>query len=294
MNCRNGHKAYTKISVRVLSVRGIVLGTDVKEVIVRRVVWLCLLTGLYGLGTGSNCQAEEWTTIRGRIVFDGTPPTNPLLDITRDEEYCGSFGLRDESLVVNPRNNGVKNVAIFLRNKKPVHVHPSYADAEKTAVALDNKECQFVPRMQTLRTGQTWKVTSTDAIPHNVAVFAQRNDPFSQIIPQGKALEKTFARPESRPIKVDCSIHAWMRAYLIITDHPYAAVTDENGAFEIRHVPQGTRTFRFWHERPGYVKAITHNGTNRKLKTGNWELNIEEHVLDLGNLQVDETMFADD
>jgi hypothetical protein len=278
----------------VLGVPRFVLGTDVKEVIVRRVVWLCLLTGLCGLGTGSNCQAEEWTTLRGRIVFDGTPPETPLLDIRRDEDYCGPFGLRDESLVVNLKNNGLKNVAIFLRNKKPVPVHPSYADAKNTAIALDNNECQFVPRMQTLRTDQTWQVTSTDTIPHNVAVFAQRNDPFSQIIPRGKALEKTFARPESRPIKVDCSIHAWMRAYLIITDHPYAAVTDENGTFEIRYVPQGTRTFRFWHERPGYVKAITHNGIERKLKTGNFDLNVTGDILDLGELTVDATMFDDD
>jgi len=145
--------------------------------------------------------------------------------------------------------------------------------------------------MQTLRTGQTWTVTSTDSIPHNVAVFARRNDPFSEIIPQGRSLEKVFARMESRPIKVDCSIHAWMRAYLIITDHPYAAVTDANGAFEICHVPQGTRTFRFWHERPGYVKAVTQNGTHRKLKSGNWDLDIKGDVLDLGELRVNASMF---
>lgn len=270
------------------------LETDVKEVIVRRVVWLCFLIGLCGLGTESHCQAAEWTTLRGRIVFDGPPPKTPLLNIRRDEDYCGPFGLRDQSLVVNLKNNGLKNVAIFLRNKKPVPVHPSYADAENTVVALDNNECQFVPRMQTLRTNQTWQVTSTDTIPHNVAVFAQRNDPFSQIIPQGMALKKQFARSESRPIKVDCSIHAWMRAYLVITDHPYAAVTDENGTFQIRYVPQGTRTFRFWHERPGYVKAITHNGIKRKLKTGNFDLNVTGDLLDLGELTVGATMFNDD
>ncbi|MCH2212403.1 MAG: hypothetical protein MK110_13950 [Fuerstiella sp.] len=259
----------------------------------RQVVCLSLLTGLWGLGTLPNCCAEQWTTIRGRIVFSEDSPEPPLLDVTRDEDYCGPFELKNEALMVNPENRGVRNVAIFLRNRKPVPVHPSYADTANNPVALDNSKCRFVPRMQKLRTGQTWQAGSTDTISHNVAVFAQRNDPFSQIIPRGKPIEKVFAKPESRPVKVACSIHAWMRAYIIITDHPYAAVTDINGEFEIAHVPQGMRTFRFWHERPGYVKAVTHNGSKQKFKSGNWELTVTGKILNLGELEVDAAMFAE-
>ena len=269
------------------------LVSAVKEVIVRKVIHLSLLAGLCGLGTAPNCCAKGWTTIRGRIVYSENAPKMPLLKVTRDEDYCGSFGLKNEALVVNQKNHGLRNVVIFLKNKEPVPVHSSYAKQAKAAVTLDNRQCRFIPRIQTLRTGQTLKASSTDTIPHNVAVFAQRNDPFSQIIPQGKALEKVFAKPESRPVKVDCSIHAWMRAYLVITDHPYAVVTDENGEFEIAHVPRGIRTFRFWHERPGYVKAVTYNDTEQKLKYGNWDLDVTGDVLDLGELKVGATMFEE-
>ena len=270
------------------------LVSAVKEVVVGQVIRLSLLVGLCGLGTSSKCCAEGWTTIRGRIVYSDGVPETPLLEVTRDADYCGPFELKDEALVVHPKNRGLRNVAIFLRNKTPVPVHPMYMETAQAPVALDNNKCQFSPRMQTLRTGQTWEASSTDTIPHNVAVFAQRNDPFSQIIPRGKTLKKVFAMPESRPVKVECSIHAWMRAYLIITDHPYAAVTDENGEFEIAHVPQGTRTFRFWHERPGYVKSVMHDGTRRKLKSGNWTLDVTGDVLDLGDLTVDAEMFQED
>lgn len=260
----------------------------------RQVVCLSSLIGLCALGAASSSVAQDWTTIRGRIVYSEDAPSKPALEVTRDEDYCGPFGLKDESLVVNPKNRGLKNVAIYIRTKKKVPVHPSYSEAAKTAVTLDNQKCQFVPRMQTLRTGQTWRATSTDAIPHNVAVFARRNDPFSEIIPKGQALEKTFASPESVPIRVDCSIHAWMRAYLVITDHPYAVVTDENGEFELAHVPQGEWTFRFWHERPGYIKSVTQDGKSRKLKTGTWNLDVSGQVLDLGDLTVDAATFQDD
>lgn len=266
----------------------------VKDVTVCRVVHLLMLAGLCGLGRVSSCQAEDWTTVRGRIVYSQDAPRRSLLDVTRDEDYCGPFGLKNETVVVNQKNRGLRNVAIFLRSKKSVAVHPSYAEAVKKSVTLDNEKCRFTPRMQTIRTGQTWKATSTDTIPHNVAVFAQRNDPFSQIVPQGAAIERVFAQPESRPIRVDCSIHAWMRAYLIITDHPYAAVTDKNGGFEIAYVPCGIRTFRFWHERPGYVKSLVYNGKDRELKSGNWSLEITGDVLDLGELTVDARMFQQD
>lgn len=265
-----------------------------KKVVVRRVVCLSALVGLSGLQTVSSCSAEEWTTIRGRIVYSADAPALPSLDVTRDADYCGPFELKDEALVVHPQNRGLRNVAVFLRSRGPVPTHPSYLRARNAPVVLDNIRCRFSPRMQTLRTGQIWEASSTDTIPHNVAVFAQRNDPFSQIIPRGKALQKVFAVPESRPVKVECSIHAWMRAYLIITDHPYAAATDENGAFEIAHVPQGTRTFRFWHERPGYVRSLTHNGTHQELKAGNWTLDVAGDVLDLGDLTVDAGMFEED
>lgn len=259
----------------------------------RQPICLCVLTGLCGLATIIDVQADDWTTLRGRIVFSTDAPERAPLEVTRDEDYCGPFNLKDDSLVVHADNRGVKNVAIFLRTKKDVPVHPSYDGITDKAVQLDNDQCRFVPRMQTLRTGQTWQATSTDTIPHNVAVYARRNTPFSQIVPQGKALEKTFDRAESVPIRIDCSIHAWMRAYLIITEHPYAAVTNDNGEFEIRHVPQGTWTFRFWHERPGYIKSLTQQGEARSLKTGNWDLDLTGDELDLGDLVVDAEAFED-
>lgn len=267
--------------------------SPVKEETVRQLNCLCVLTGLCGLLTAVEGHADDWTTLRGRIVFSTDAPEQAPLEITRDEDFCGPFDLRNESLVVHPENRGVSNVAIFLRTKKDVPVHPSLTAAVESAVQLDNQGCRFVPRMQTLQTGQTWQATSTDTIPHNVAVYARRNNPFSQIVPQDKPLEVVFSKAESVPIRVDCSIHAWMRAYLIITDHPYAAVTNEDGEFEIRQVPPGTWTFRFWHERPGYVTALNHAGETRKLKSGNWDLEITGDVVDLGDLVVDAAMFEE-
>ena len=254
---------------------------------------LLMLIGICALGNSHAASGDEWTTIRGRFVYDGQAPQPAPLEITRDEDFCGPFRLKNESLLVNPKSNGLQHVAIFLRTKKDVAIHPSYATAKEKAVRLDNVECRFVPRMQVLRTGQTWEAASTDTIPHNVAVYAQRNDAFSQIVPVGRPLERVFAKAESRPVRIDCSIHAWMRAWVIITDHPYAAATDEDGRFEIAHVPQGKWSFRLWHERPGYIRELKRDGNVYKLKAGMWELDVTGKTLDLGDLRVSAAIFEE-
>lgn len=224
--------------------------------------------------------AEDWGTLKGRIVYDGKLPDVQRLEITRDEDVCGQHKLTDESLIVNRENRGLKNVVVWLYSKKDVPVHPSLMEMPKPA-KLDNKDCRFVPRIVRLRANQPLQAVNSDPVAHNVAVYARRNQPFSVVVPKDQPLERTFARGELLPIRVDCSIHAWMRAYLIITDHPYSAVTDKDGNFVIKNVPQGEWDFRFWHERPGYIKALR----GEELKRGTLNLKVTQEV-NLGDLKV--------
>ena len=56
-----------------------------------------------------------------------------------------------------------------------------------------------------------------------------------------------------------------MVAYWVILDHPYAAISDENGNFEIKDLPVGTHEFNVWQESAGYLdKKYTVN-----IKDGN-------------------------
>ena len=244
------------------------------------------------LSTGS-ANSEEWSTLKGRIVFPGDIPAQVPLVITRDEEVCGGIGLLDETLIVNKQNRGLQNVVVWLSSKTEVPVHPSLMDRSKP-VRLDNKDCRFVPRIVPIRTKQVLQCTSTDPVSHNVAVYARRNQPFSIIVPKGEPLERTFRREELLPIRVDCSIHAWMRAYLVVTEHPYAAVTDSNGRFTIKHVPRGKWQFRFWHEMPGYLDTLNDGTQAVELARGTWELDLNTAEHDLGELTVNETQFSVD
>ena len=59
---------------------------------------------------------------------------------------------------------------------------------------------------------------------------------------------------EQEPISVVCDIHAWMRAYHLPIDHPFAAVSGEDGTFEIKDLPAGKHEFKIWHEAGGMLE----------------------------------------
>jgi len=263
-----------------------------KSMIFTTIVRGSLIVTLVAFGI-VRCVAQEWTTLKGRVVVTDTIPAPTKLDITRDENVCGKFNLVDESLIINPKNNGLQNVVIWLSSKKPVPVHPSLADLPKP-VQLDNKDCRFQPRVVKLRTKQILQSTNADPVAHNVAVYARRNQPFSIVVPEDKPLERSFDREELMPIRVDCSIHAWMRAYLVITEHPYSAVTDKDGKFSIPKIPQGEWEFRIWHERSGYFSQPTIDGKTAELKRGTVTLQLSGEQRDLGELVAKAAEFTED
>jgi hypothetical protein len=48
-----------------------------------------------------------------------------------------------------------------------------------------------------------------------------------------------------------CDVHGWMNAYVGVLDHPYYAVTKDDGKFTLKDLPAGTYTVEAWHEKLG-------------------------------------------
>jgi hypothetical protein len=52
-----------------------------------------------------------------------------------------------------------------------------------------------------------------------------------------------------------------MKAWFIVVDQPYTAVSDGNGSFQIKDVPPGTYQLQVWHEAlGGETKPVTVKG----------------------------------
>ena len=51
------------------------------------------------------------------------------------------------------------------------------------------------------------------------------------------------------PFYIKCDVHPWMKTWVLVSDHPYYAVTDSNGDYEIKNVPAGTYEVVCWQEK---------------------------------------------
>jgi plastocyanin len=119
------------------------------------------------------------------------------------------------------------------------------------AVVLDQRGCMFVPRVIALHTGQTLAVKNSDPVSHNVHPMPQNSREWNQQqAPGAPDLARRFIRPEVM-IPVKCNVHSWMRSYIGVMDHPYFAVTGNNGEFQWTQIPPGEYTVAVWHETLG-------------------------------------------
>lgn len=217
------------------------------------------------LAIAAACSAPtanaQWGTIKGQVVLNGDLKAPALIvkkgdGSVKDAAVCAVDDIPDESLVIDPKTKGIANVVIWL-TKKPAKIHPNLAKSKNAEVAFDQKGCRFSPHVLLVRTDQTVRVLSGDNIAHNTHTYPLKNKQENFIVAPNdrKGISVPSVNLEERlPAKVGCDIHPWMQAWWVILDHPYAAVTNEKGEFEIADLPEGEHEFRVWQEKVGYLE----------------------------------------
>lgn len=187
-------------------------------------------------------DVKDGGSISGTVKFKGTAPAPKKLDVSKDKEVCGKSPKVDQSLVVNNGNlaNAVVTITDIKTGKK--------IDAKK--VTLDQKGCEYQPHVLAFPVGTTVEILNPDGILHNVHSYSKANSPFNMAQPKfKKTLDVKIDKPEA--IEVKCDVHGWMQGWLVATESPYVAVTDNSGNFKLTDVPPGSYTVEVWHEKLG-------------------------------------------
>ena len=180
--------------------------------------------------------------IRGVVSYTG-PAEPKKLPVTIDQYVCGK-DKQSEELVVGPQR-GVKNAVVWLQTPPPGAAWPS----APVKVEMDQKGCAFVPRVVLVPAGGTVEFLNSDRLLHNLHSASKENPTFNRTQPRGRAIPIAFAKPEI--IRVNCDLHSWMRAWVVVADHPFYALTTDAGEFELPDVPPGTYTLQIWQETLG-------------------------------------------
>jgi hypothetical protein len=185
------------------------------------------------------------STIKGKVLLEGTPPENPVLKMSSDPA-CGTAEVRAESYLVE--NGNLQNVFVHIQDGLG---NKYIFDTPTEPVKLDQKGCRYTPHVVGVRVTQPLEVSNSDETLHNVHGMPRVNREFNQGQPiVGMKNTVAFTSPEVM-VPFKCDVHAWMSAYVGVVSHPYFAVTGKDGTFELKTVPPGTYTIEAWHEKLG-------------------------------------------
>jgi hypothetical protein len=212
--------------------------------------------------TGSVIAAADarppaaWVTVTGRVVLpEGVPVPAPKF-------LPGpAAGVPDERVVVDPKTRGVRNVTVWLRpdSTDPAarlaadEVHPADARRPARAVVLDfGPRLVFEPRVAAARVGDRVSLQNLSPAATNVAWDSFNNGKANVALAPGQLVQLPAPLvAEGDPI--------WVRSGTVPTggcvrvfDHPYYAVTDAAGRFELRDAPAGKYRLAYWHDGFGF------------------------------------------
>ena len=183
-------------------------------------------------------------TVSGTVKWQGALPRIPTLAITKDAQICDpdSHKTRDlERLLVAPEG-GVANTLVYIKDissGKAMDIPPQRQ-------FLDQRNCRYEPHILLVPQSANLQMKSSDATLHTVHMdgAATYNLPFPF---PNQVVSRQMSTPGLVNLKCNGG-HTWMNAELFVVPHPYYAVTDQNGKFELTNIPPGEYTIVAWHE----------------------------------------------
>jgi hypothetical protein len=233
--------------------------------------------------------------LKGKVSFKGDKATLKLDEATKilqaemakkDSDHCFlKDALKAETEQQTWRiadDGGLANVIVYLKPPRgtyfTVNLKKVKFDKEKI---LDQPHCAYVPHVFVLfpqywdadgkkqSTGQQLFIRNSAKMNHNTSI---EEFGFNQIINAGKQVTVEDVKAGTKPLMFKCTIHPFMTAYALALNHPYAAVTNAKGEFEIADVPADVPVeIVVWHEE-GVCKDYE-KGKGVTLKSGENKMN---------------------
>ncbi len=122
----------------------------------------------------------------------------------------------------------------------------AFEDVRPGRARLDQRGERFVPHVLAIRAGTTVDFPNNDRTYHNVFSLSKARRFDLGRYSAGESRAVRFDRPGI--VRVFCDIHSHMNAFILVFSHPYFAVTDADGRFDLGRVPPGEYRLAIWHE----------------------------------------------
>jgi hypothetical protein len=187
---------------------------------------------------------QDGGTIKGTVKWQGALPHLVPSEINKDQQVCDPLGQKHRDLgrlIVAP-DGGVANTVVYLRNV----TRGKAMDLPVLRRSLNQKNCRYEPHILLVPHDAILTVRSSDPILHTVHMSgsADYNLPFTT---EGQEISRPMNREGVVSLRCNAG-HVWMNGEMIVAPHPYYAVTDSEGKFELTDVPAGEYEIAAWHE----------------------------------------------
>ena len=194
--------------------------------------------------------------IHGKITFDGKAPKMKSLRMDADPVCVANNEVapRKEWLILD-ENNGLKNVLVFVKESPSGGSLEGDLNLVEKHAVIDQKGCVYVPHVLGVMVGQKLDILNSDGTLHNIHALPKVNKEFNKAMPRSKKQMTVQFDKSEAPFKVKCDVHPWMGAFIGVFDHPYFAVTGDDGSYVISGLEPGDYVIEAWHEKLGSQTA---------------------------------------
>lgn len=180
-------------------------------------------------------------TVAGQVTMDGPFPRLAPITVWKHREFCGEERV-PAALRIGP-GGAVADALVFLEGDGLGRgVVPG-------RIVLDNRGCEFAPRVQVTPVGSELEVLSSDPVLHTAHAYHDGGETLFHVALPAFLSRRTVWLERPGLVRIECDVgHSWMRAFIWVTATGFAAVTDGAGRFRLDGVPAGRYRARVWHE----------------------------------------------
>ena len=186
--------------------------------------------------------------VTGKVVLEGGAPKNVAIKMNSDPVCMReSKGPQTQEYFLVAEGGALQNVFVYVKEG----LGNVTFEAPKDPIKLDQQGCRYRPHVFGIRVGQALEISNSDPTLHNIHAIPTENQEFNTGQPiQGMKTQHVFTAKEVM-VPFKCDVHGWMNAYAGVVDHPYFAVSGNDGKFDLKALPPGNYVIEAWHEKLG-------------------------------------------
>jgi hypothetical protein len=180
--------------------------------------------------------------LTGTLDFDGVLPADTVIELPPDAAGCGQRITDHRVQRTGTRIGGAVVWITDIRSGKPLPLDRRFE--------LVNEGCMISPQVQAVVAPATLNVVSEDVALHRDRIINVGTGELEGIAPfndNGEVVPFDRLLDGTEQLEVTCDLHPWAKAWILVLDHPYFAMSEKNGAFSIPDVPPGTYHVKAWH-----------------------------------------------